>query len=150
LSFELDRAEELSTVEDSIIDIIMLVGAFEHMPKKYDVLSKGSRALKPGGKIVILTPHGDYLWYRFIAPVLRIDTKHLSTDTFLNGGDVEKLLRFAGFIDVSIGYWTFIPKGDMNPVFSTALRMFDRIGKFFKIAGLRGGLVVTAQKPFSQ
>jgi 2-polyprenyl-6-hydroxyphenyl methylase/3-demethylubiquinone-9 3-methyltransferase len=148
LTFLVDNAEQLSTIADSSFDIIMCIGALEHMPKKDAVLASGYHVLKPGGQFVCLTPNGGYLWYRFIAPMLRLDTKHLSTDTFLNRYAMEQLLGASGFSDVSIGYWTFIPKGDIHPVLSAILQVLDRLGAFFQLGSLRGGLLVTARKPW--
>lgn len=147
LSFRIDDAEELRTISDSSVDVAMCIGALEHMPKKDRVLSSAHRVLKQGGRLVLMTPNGGYVWYRFIAPVLELDTKHLSTDTFLEGRAISRLLHRAGFRDVSIGWWTFIPRGDMHPVLNTILQVLDRAGRFFRIPSLRGGLIVTACRP---
>jgi 2-polyprenyl-6-hydroxyphenyl methylase/3-demethylubiquinone-9 3-methyltransferase len=146
LTYIVDRGEQLSTIEDASVDRVMCIGALEHMPGKEEVLAMGHRVLRPGGRIVLLTPNGDHIWYRSVAPALGLDTKHLSTDSFLRGREVERLLRIAGFRGVSIDYWTFIPNGDMHPVFSVALEILDRVGTLFQIGSLRGGLLVTARK----
>ncbi len=146
LTFIVDRGEQLSTIEDASVDRVMCIGALEHMPGKEEVLASGYRVLRPGGRIVLLTPNGDHFWYRHVAPSLGLDTRHLSTDSFLKGREVERLLRIAGFSGVSIDYWTFIPNGDMHPVFSVALEILDRIGTLFQTGRLRGGLLVTARK----
>jgi ubiquinone/menaquinone biosynthesis C-methylase UbiE len=146
LDFRVDNAEQLSTVSESDIDIVMCVGAIEHMRKKRTILASAYRVLKPGGQIILLTPNGRYLWYRLIAPALRLDTKHLSTDSFLGSQEIGQLLRIAGFINVSIGYWTFIPKGDMHPFIGRILSILDGIGSLFQASSLRGGLLATARK----
>jgi 2-polyprenyl-6-hydroxyphenyl methylase/3-demethylubiquinone-9 3-methyltransferase len=150
LDFRVDRAEELRTIREGEIDAILYMGALEHMPDKNTVLARSCEVLKPGGRIVILTPNRRFLWYRLIAPALRLDTRHLSTDTFLDGRQIERLLLTTGFCGISVAYWTFIPKGDMHPLLSRILSMLDRIGFFFHISGLRGGMIATARKPESK
>ncbi len=149
LTFRVDNAEHLSTIPDSAIDIILCIGALEHMPEKHAVLASGYRVLKPGGQIVLLTPNGGYFWYRFIAPTLGLDTKHLSTDSFLIEHAIAQLLHIVGFSEVSIEHWTFIPKGDLHPVFSVLLVILDRIGRILHTGSLRGGLLVAARKPLA-
>lgn len=147
LTFRVDRAEKLTIIKDATVDRVMCVGALEHMPGKQDVLASAHRVLRPGGRILLLTPNGDHHWYRHVAPALGLDTKHLSTDSFLKGREVERFLRIAGFVDLSIDYWRFIPKGDMPPLFSRVMLLLDRLGKLSRAGCLRSGLLVTAQKP---
>lgn len=146
LSFRVDNAEKLGTIPDSSVDIVMCIGAFEHMINRDAVLSSAHRVLKPGGRIVLMTPNGSYFWYRSIAPILRLDTRHLSTDRFLEGKVVARMLRSAGFGDVSLGCWTFIPKGDIHPLVGVFLGILDGVGKFCGISALRGGLIATARR----
>jgi 2-polyprenyl-6-hydroxyphenyl methylase/3-demethylubiquinone-9 3-methyltransferase len=147
LTFKLDEAEQLSTIPDCAIDSIICVGALEHMVRKAVVLTSGYRVLKPGGQFMCLTPNANFLWYRFIAPLLNLDTKHLSTDAFLNGRNLKGLLQSTGYINTVVDYWTFIPTGDLSSSLSRLCRLLDKLGTFFLPDSLRSGLVVTAQKP---
>jgi 2-polyprenyl-6-hydroxyphenyl methylase/3-demethylubiquinone-9 3-methyltransferase len=147
LDFRIDKAEVLWTVPDSSVHIAMCIGAFEHMVEKESVLKSAFRALRGGGRIILLTANGEYLWYRRIAPLLGLDTRHLSTDRFVTGEQLRTLLENAGFEDVSISYWTFIPKGDMHPILSHMLSVLDWLGTYFGTKTLRGGLMATAASP---
>lgn len=147
ISFHAENAEELSTITDHSVDLAMCIGSFEHMFNKSAVLTNVYRVLKPSGRFICLTPNGDYLWYRFIAPLLKLDTKHLSTDEFLSRTEMEHLHKDSGFCQVDVGYWTFIPKGDMHPALGWVLQSLDRFGRLFRINSLRGGLLLCSWKP---
>jgi SAM-dependent methyltransferase len=104
------------------------------------------RVLKPGGRFVCLTPNGHYLWYRWLAPLLGLETRHLSTDGFLSRRQLERLLQEVGYRNLYLDYWTFIPRGDMQPLHAALLHVLDRIGRLMAPDRLRGGLVVRADK----
>ncbi len=146
ITFQVDNAEELLTISDQSVDVVICIGALEHMLKKSAVLTNVYRVLKPNGRFLCLTPNGSYLWYQFIAPLLGVDTKHLSTDKFLTLTEIERLLVQSGFTRVQPGNWTFIPKGDISPVLGALLQALDGVGKRLNINRLRGGLKVCAWK----
>ena len=142
-----DRAEHLSTVPDETIDVVLCVGAFEHMTDKPAVLTQIDRVLKSGGSFVCLTPNGDYVWYRRLAPFLGYDTRHLSSDRFTNLPLIGELLSHTRLILADSGYWTFIPRGDIGTVLFVILAMVDLAGKVLGIPGCRGGIYFKAVKP---
>ncbi len=146
LTFRTDEAARLDTVPDRSIDIALCVGAFEHMWDKPAVLRSIFRVLKKGGQFVLLTPNGNYLWYRRLAPLLGLDAKHFSSDEFLGLAELEKLFIKTGFRIQRKDYWTFIPRGDMPPLLGTMFVFLDRVGRILKIPTLRGGIVITARK----
>jgi ubiquinone/menaquinone biosynthesis C-methylase UbiE len=146
LRFTVDMAERLRSVADASVDVVFSVGALEHMLDKGRVLANAFRVLKPGGRFVCLTPNGRYLWYRWLASWFGQETRHLSTDWFLSRGQLDHLLREAGFQDLAFSYWTFIPRGDMHPMHAALLGVLDRFGRIAASDILRGGLVVCAQR----
>jgi SAM-dependent methyltransferase len=146
MTFCVDNAEELSTVSEQSIDVALCIGAFEHMLNKSAVLNSIYRVLKPQGCFFCLTPNGDYLWYRFLAPLLRLDIKHLSTDKFLTHIEMERLLTQSGFNRIHTRNWTFIPKGDIHPTLRPLLWVLDGVGNLFNLQQLQGGLLVCAWK----
>ena len=145
ITFCVDNGEKLSTILDESVDVALCVGSLEHMLDQPTVLRNAYRVLKPNGRFVCLTPNGGYVWYRFLAPVLGIDTKHLSTDRLLSEREFRELLTYTGFRTIKVTYWTFIPKGDMHPLMGLSLQMFDWFGRLFRINNLRGGLVFLAK-----
>lgn len=147
ISIRVDPAEELATIGDSSIDVVLCVGALEHMLQKDRVARQVHRVLKPGGMFVVLTPNGGYCWYRHVAPALRLETRHLSTDQFLTAGELERLLRCANLKTVAHRYWRFVPHGDLPPGWGPVLRALDWCGKQTGIGYLRGGLAVAAVRP---
>jgi SAM-dependent methyltransferase len=146
LRFEVDNSEALNTVASASFELVLCIGAFEHMLDKAAVLRSAQRVLAPGGRFLCLTPHGDYLWYRWLAPLLGLATRHLSTDRFLDAAELERVLREAGFNRIELGYWTFIPRGDMPSPLGALLRALDLVGRVFQLSSLRGGLWVCAFK----
>lgn len=147
ISIRVDPAEELATIEDRSIDVVLCVGALEHMLEKARVVRQVHRVLKPGGMFVGLTPNGDYCWYRHLAPVLGLDTRHLSTDHFLTAGELEGLLGGAGLEIVGRRYWRFVPQGDMPVGWGSVLRALDWWGEQTGLGYLRGGIAITAVRP---
>jgi 2-polyprenyl-6-hydroxyphenyl methylase/3-demethylubiquinone-9 3-methyltransferase len=105
------------------------------------------RILKPGGAFVCLTPNGDYVWYRQLAPRLGLSIRHLSTDRFLGKTELVALLSGSGLILDRLQPWTFIPRGDMPAGWARVLQFLDRVGRLTGRTGWRGGLAFRAIKP---
>ncbi len=146
LAFEVDDAEKLNGIADQSIDLAICIGAFEHMLDKRAVLASIHRVLKFGGRFFCLTLHADYVWYRTIAPLLRIPTKHLSSDRILSNDELSVLLDEVGFRRHRCATWTFIPKGDMSAVVASLLTVLDGVGRQLRWDSLRGGLSLCAWK----
>jgi 2-polyprenyl-6-hydroxyphenyl methylase/3-demethylubiquinone-9 3-methyltransferase len=140
LRFAASLGEELSTVDDASVDVAYCVGSLEHMLDQPAVARAAFRVLRQGGRFVGLTPNGGYIWYRRLAPLLGLPTQHLATDHFLTGDELATLLREAGFADIRIDSWTFIPRGDMPTWVAALLSVLDAVGRVFNAGRLRGGL----------
>lgn len=149
ISIRVDPAEELTTIEESSIDVVLCIGALEHMLEKDRVLRQVHRVLKPGGMFIGLTPNGGYCWYRHVAPVLGIDSRHLSTDHFLTAGELEGLISSAGLEIVARQHWSFVPHGDLPGGWGPMLQVLDWCGERAGIGYLRGGIAVAAVRPDS-
>jgi SAM-dependent methyltransferase len=149
VSLRVDPAEELATVGDGSVDVVLCVGALEHMLDRVAVLAQVRRVLGPGGVVVCLTPNGSYCWYRWLAPLLGRETRHLSTDRFLTPDELTALLTGAGLEPTSVGYWRFVPRGDLPWGVAPALRAADAAGERFALGWLRGGLAAAARAPNS-
>jgi ubiquinone/menaquinone biosynthesis C-methylase UbiE len=147
IRFAVHAAKRLSSVPDETADAVLCVGAFEHMLDRSDVLKEIERVLRPGGAFVCLTPNAEYVWYTQVAPYLRLQTRHLSTDRFVGRGEWPALLREADLQPIDIGTWRFVPAGDMPAWAATPMRFVDGIGHALRISSLRGGCYVKAVKP---
>lgn len=141
-----EPAERMASIQDNAADVVLCVGAFEHMPDKAAVLGEVRRVLRPGGRFVCLTLNGDYLWCRRIAPWLGYEVKHLSSDHYVDEGEMRALLQGAGLRVNELDYWRFVAKGDMPGWAAWALEWLDRAGMICKPSLLRGGLCVSAEK----
>ena len=146
LQFQVDKAQNLTTVAKNSINLVMCVGSFEHMLEKEEVIQQFYRVLKPGGRLLLMTPNGKYFWYRVIAPLFRYDIRHLSTDLFMSASQLTSMLYEGRFSRIHINYWTFIPRGDMSDFWASLLAILDFIGRCTGIARLRGGIIVKADK----
>lgn len=146
ISFAVEPAEALSTIATEQIDTVLCVGAFEHMPDKPKVLHQVARVLKHGGEFVCLTPNGAYCWYTHFARLFRWDTRHLSSDRCVTRQELYSLLQDAELVVEKIGYWTFIPKGDMPRPVYWFLAVLDQIGRLLKLQVFRGGIYVRATR----
>ena len=146
ITFAVDAAEHLSSVPDDSVDVVLCVGALEHMLGQAEVLRSVFRVLKRGGRFVCLTLNGGSIWYRYLAPVLGFDTRQLATDRYLSRGDLRRLTQGAGFAEMQIDSWTFVQRGDMPAWVASLLDAADRAGKFLGLGVLRGGLRLCAKK----
>jgi SAM-dependent methyltransferase len=146
IELRVDPAEELRTIDDASVDVVLCVGALEHMLYRNKVLCQVSRVLKRKGVFVLLTPNGGYCWYTLLAPLLGCSTHHLSTDRFLDRREAIALLQFAGLRLIAWDFWTFIPKGDMPRWTGLILEVLDRVGRVSRLGICRGGLVLTATR----
>jgi ubiquinone/menaquinone biosynthesis C-methylase UbiE len=146
LTFEVDDAEELKGIADRSVDLAICIGAFEHMLDKRAVLASLHRVLKFGGRFFCLAPHGDFVWYRTMAPLLGFSTRHLSSDRMLTRDEFSALLEQAGFRRIRSTPWTFIPKGDVPALIAWLLAALDAVGRLARLDSLRGGLALCAWK----
>jgi SAM-dependent methyltransferase len=144
--FAADAAERLESVPDNVADAVLCVGAFEHMQNRKAVLKEVWRVLKPGGAFVCLSANGGSVWYTHLAPWLGLATRHLSSDRFVRGSEWRALLREARLDLLTIGYWRFVPSGDMPRWAAAMMSGVDRIGAVLCISALRGGCYVKAVK----
>jgi ubiquinone/menaquinone biosynthesis C-methylase UbiE len=104
LQFTVDLAEQLGSVADASIDVAFSVGVLEHTLNKGRVLASVFRVLKPGGRFICLTPNGHCLWYRWLAPLCGLETRHLSTDWYLSRHQLAQLMYAAGFRNPEFSY----------------------------------------------
>jgi ubiquinone/menaquinone biosynthesis C-methylase UbiE len=143
--FARDDAETLATLPDASVDVVVCIGAIEHMADKLAVFCAARRVLRPGGRFVCLTLNDRWLWYHQVAPALGYETRHLASDRRLDAFEALSLMKKADFHDPRTAYWTFIPAGDMPELFHGLFRVLDVVGRLLGIPALRGGLVVTGQ-----
>jgi ubiquinone/menaquinone biosynthesis C-methylase UbiE len=146
IDLRVDPAEELRTIDDASVDVVLCVGALEHMLDRDQVVRQVSRVLKSGGAFVLLTPNGRYCWYTLLAPLLGCSTRLLSTDRFLDRREVIRLLQLAGLRLIGWDFWTFIPKADMPRWIGVILEVLDRVGRICRLGACRGGLILSATK----
>ncbi len=146
LRFAASLGEELATVDDASVDVAYCVGSLEHMLDQPAVARAAFRVLRQGGRFVGLTPNGGYIWYRRLAPLLGLPTRHLATDHFLTRDELATLLREAGYTDIHIDSWTFIPRGDMPGWVAALLTALDACGRVLRVGRLRGGLRFAATR----
>lgn len=149
VAFRADPAERLATIGDAVADVVLCVGVLEHLSDQAAAIRQAARVLKPGGAFVGLTPNGDHVWYRWLAPLLGVATRHLSTDRFLGRRDLTGLLGAAGLRVEQLGSWTFVPRGDLPRGWAGVLGVADWAGRGLGLEMLRGGLSFRAVKPRS-
>jgi len=145
IELRVDPAEELRTIDDASVDVVLCVGALEHMLDRGQVVRQVSRVLKSGGVFVLLTPNGRYCWYTLLAPLLGWSTRHLSTDRFLDRREAISLLQFVGLRLIGWDFWTFIPKGDI-PRYRRNTGIPGSCGPHLPAGCMSRGLILTATR----
>src|ERR1700730_2724 len=143
-----DPAEELSTIDDASVDVVLCVGALEHRAhaRSRPGHSPGFAGFEKRGLFVLLTPNGRYCWYTLLASLLGWSTRHLSTDRFLDRREAISLLQFSGLRVLGWDFWTFTPKTDMPRWIGVILEVLDRVGRICRLGACRGGLILTAAR----
>ena len=144
--FLVDDAQTLSVIPDNAVDVVICVGALEHMLDKHAVLTSARRVLRKNGRLVCLTLNDQFVWYQKLAPSLGYATRHLATDHRLDKAEAGALLKAAGFRSIRTDYWTFIPRGDMPPFYAGLCRVLDIAGHIALPHHLRGGLVLCGER----
>ncbi len=144
--FFVDDAQILAHVPDASKDVVLCVGALEHMPDKRAVLESVNRVLRPGGRFVCLTLNDRFVWYRHLAPSLGYETRHLATDRRLDKSKARTLMGSVGFRQHNVSHWTFIPRGDMPPFYANLCHCLDYAGRLAFADMFRGGLVLYGEK----
>lgn len=139
-----DAAEELATIADASMDVVLCVGAFEHLTDRPAALRQIRRVLRQGGRFVCLTPNAGWFWYAWLAPALGLATTHLSSDRFVAATELASLLEAAGLRLDRLGYWTFVPAGDMPRPWAAVGSLLDGLGRWLRLPRLRGGLLCRA------
>ncbi|MEM8960185.1 MAG: methyltransferase domain-containing protein [Acidobacteriota bacterium] len=146
ITLQVDRAETLATLDDESVDVVLCVGALEHMLDQAAVCRSVYRVLRPGGRFALLTLNGGSIWYRHLAPRLGIGTRQLSTDHYLDRRELRDLLTEAGFATVALDAWTFVQRGDLQPPWPPLLDLADHLGRMLRVGYLRGGIQARAVK----
>ena len=146
LTFRVGDAQSATGVPSQSIELVICIGALEHMLDKRATLRNAYRALRGGGRFFLLSPDPAFIWYTAIAPRFGFRTKHLSTDRFCSGSEVVNLLREAGFSHLETFCWSFVPTGDLPTLLGVLLGAVAVVGGLLGIDSLRGGLGVCARK----
>lgn len=138
LTFRVGDAERLESIPTSTIDKVMCVGMLEHVLHPSRVFRQAARVLKPNGRFVALTLNGTYWWYR-LADRVGLPTRHLATDRRFRPHQVRQLLRESR-LHPDVGFWRFVPSGDLPRPLSLVCRGLDALGRRLASASLQGGL----------
>ncbi|MFB6247438.1 MAG: class I SAM-dependent methyltransferase [Salinibacter sp.] len=138
LSFRVDDAETLGSVPPDSVDTVICVGVLEHVLRPARLLQQVARVLRPSGRFVALTLNGDYWWYR-LADRLGLQTRHIATDRRFTPAWARRLLRENG-LTPDVGFWRFVPDGDLPAPLSAVCRALDALGRRLAVPSLQGGL----------
>ncbi len=127
---------------DESFDLVLSVTMFEFIHEPEKVLAEIYRVLKPGGEVLIGTMNGRSLWFLFKR------LKSLFTETayryarFYTPGELEALLRGAGFKNVESAGVIFFPS------FWPFLDLAEKVDKkcYKKCKGIAAFIAVRGEK----
>jgi len=94
----LSRSDDLSTLEDSSVDVIFVSNFFEHLQNKdvlFSTLSECNRVLKSWGVLLILQPNIRFAYreyWDFIDHVLPLSDKSFAEALILKGFSIDKMI----------------------------------------------------------
>jgi 2-polyprenyl-6-hydroxyphenyl methylase/3-demethylubiquinone-9 3-methyltransferase len=144
LAFRVDDAQSTSSIPSNSTDLVICIGALEHMVDKRAAIRNAYRVLRRGGRFFLLGPDPGFVWYTTIAPWLGFRTRHLSTDRFCSAVLLAALLEEAGFCEIERFSWSFVPTGDLPFLMGVLLESITAVGEWLGLDSLRGGLGVCA------
>ncbi len=76
-------------LSDGSVDVITLQHVIEHIAHTEEALAEWYRVLRPGGRLIVLTPNGE-----FVDPSVFADETHVH---IFDRGDLEAAVRASGF-----------------------------------------------------
>jgi ubiquinone/menaquinone biosynthesis C-methylase UbiE len=141
--------------EDNYFDLVILSAVVEHIMSPEEVLEQACRRLKPGGKVIVLTPNITWIINRLLFLIGRWDhslmggTKgHIS---YMNKLQLTRALTEAGFQDLDWTHSVMVVEGDSassrNVFARTLIRVFnDRRTRIWQSL-LAFNFIVIASKP---
>ena len=145
-------------VDEDFFDIITMIDFIEHVRSPMSILAKASRLLRPGGRLVILTPNADSLSRRLMGlRWLHYKVEHLY---YFGPTSLTRALRQVGLTEVRVGRaWKMMnlhylahqfaqyPHPLLSPIVSMAHRLSPSSLRKGMFPISFGELLATAAKP---
>jgi ubiquinone/menaquinone biosynthesis C-methylase UbiE len=142
-------------VPDRSIDTAFVIQSLHHFHRRPEVFAALGRAVRPGGRLLLLEPHHNVLRvarlfrkYRstYRAPAFWTDERNWATHDFLTRGELAALSRAGGFENVRItGYW--IPYSRrLEPDAERRFRLERRLGRLPGIRHVARVLALEARR----
>jgi len=144
ISFSELAVENLNTLEKKFTKIYS-IGAFEHFTNHPKICKDIHNRLTQNGKFMILTQNKSAIWH-FLSHYSSHGLKHNSTDTFFTKKELKTLFKSSGFKTIKIGYWNFVPKGDIHYPFNTVFQYIEKIIGVILPQFCKGGLYIVGSK----
>ncbi len=145
-------------IDENFFDIITMIDFIEHVRAPMSILVKASRLLRPGGRLVILTPNADSLSRRLMGlRWLHYKVEHLY---YFGPRSLTRALRQVGLTEVRVGRaWKMMnlhylahqfaqyPHRLLSPIVSMAHRLSPSSLRKGMFPISFGELLATAAKP---
>ncbi len=142
-------------VPDRSIDTAFVIQSLHHFHRRPEVFAALGRAVRPGGRLLLLEPHHNVLRvarlfrkYRstYRTPAFWTNERNWATHDFLTRGELVSLSRAGGFEDVRItGYW--IPYSRrFEPDAERRFRLERRLGRLPGIRHVARVLALEARR----
>lgn len=116
---DIDFNKDPLPYEDESFNMVFTKSVIEHIPNTSHFLKEIYRVLRPGGKILILTPAWEYNMKWFYDDPTHVKPFHRK--------GLQDALRMANFEDVEVNYFYHLPQTWNNPWFkyiATLVRKF--------------------------
>ncbi len=133
--------EELLSADSIEADLLYGFGIIEHVINLENFLGNCKRMLRPGGRIIWITPNGKSPWYHGIRCFWR-GGSHCSTDRYYTLEQLKDLMDRYGFQVDGSRFWGFFPAG----IGDRSFQILNRLGRILEKTFLQryaGGLTVS-------
>lgn len=141
-----DDIEDLS-LKNASVTKIACVGILEHTFFPLHAVGEMYRVLKKDGIVASILPNKYSPWFSLIRPLVRGYKRDMPQTQFYSPTEASRLFEAAGFHDIEVKPFGFIPPGDISdsllPFFKTIEHVFERLFPINYGAGL---LIVRARK----
>jgi len=117
--YPIDLAKDKFPYKDGMFDVVFTKSTIEHLDNPWHFLKECNRILRPGGKLLVLTPSWEYNYKWFYDDPTHVRPFHRK--------GLQDALKLADFSVVNVKYFYHLPCTWDNPFMTRLVSWFARL-----------------------